>query len=107
MSTSSRFVPNPGFESEIIRDPSMAESLLPLAEQAAAVAKGLAPVRLGHYRDSIEGVAGARDDGIVVGRVLSDDFKANWIEKGTGVPLPTKGLHVLRPAAESVLRSVS
>ena len=107
MSSSSTFVPNRGFESEIIRDPSMVETLLPLAEQAAAAARGLAPVRLGYYKRSIEGVAGKRYDGIYVGRVLATDFKANWIEKGTGGPLPTKGLHVLRRAAESVSGSVS
>jgi hypothetical protein len=104
---SSIFRANPGFESEIIRDSSMVEALLPLAEQAAAAARGLAPVRLGHYKRSIEGVAGQRDDGIYVGRVLATDFKAHWVEKGTGGPLPTKGLHVLRRAAESVVGSVS
>ena len=104
---SSIFRANPGFESEIIRDPSMVEALLPLAEQAADAARGLAPERLGYYKRSIEGVAGQRADGIYVGRVLATDFKANWIEKGTGGPLPTRGLHVLRRAAESVVGHVS
>ena len=100
------FVPNPGFETEIIRDPGLAESLLPIAEEVAAVAVGIAPERLGYYKRDIEAVAGPRDDGIVVGRVNANDFKSHWVEFGTGAPRPTKAHHVLRRAAESILGAV-
>ncbi len=99
------FFANPGFEDDMQRDEGIAQGLLPIAEQAAEYAKGVAPRRLAHYIRSIHAVAGIRPDGMAVARVVSDDFKANWIEKGTGPPIPTEPHAPLRTGAEQATGS--
>ena len=87
------------------RDEGIAKGLLPIAEAAAGYARERAPERLRKYIQSIEAVAGIRDDGKAVARVLSTDFKANWIENGTGPPIPTEPHHPLRTGAEQATGS--
>lgn len=56
------------------------------AEKVAATARDLAPVGEGDYRDSIHVEKGfsTTDDGMPVKRVISRDWKAHFIEYGTG-----------------------
>ena len=99
------FFANPNFEDDMQHDEGIAKGLLPIAESAAQLAKAAAPRRLSHYINSIHAVAGVRDDGMAVARVVSDDFKANWIEKGTGPPIPTEPHAPLRTGAEQATGS--
>lgn len=100
------FIKNQNFEKEMQRHPEVGKHLLPLANEAAARAKALAPVRLGHYKGSFKALAGKRHDGQVVARVANFDFKAHWIELGTGPPIPTPPMAVLRTAAEQTIGRV-
>lgn len=100
------FFPNFGLADEIESDPGVAEDMISLGERAADIAKGLAPRLSGDYADSIHVVTGINDDGKAVVRVLADDFKAGWIEKGTGPPGPTPAHAPLRTAVEQVVGQV-
>lgn len=100
------FVPDKDFADEYPRSDDAKKMLEPLAEEAAEAAYNLAPVKTGNYRDSIEGVVAVDDDGGWVGRVLADDFKAGWIEFGTGPPYPTKAHRTLALGVESVVGKV-
>lgn len=100
------FVPDPDFDDDVVRSEELIPGMMDAAVKAAEAAKDAAPVRLEHYKKSIRGVAGHRQDGIVVGRVLSDDFKAVWIENGTGPPAPTPAYAPLRRGAEQVIGNI-
>ncbi len=97
------FIPNLGMADELESDPDVAAGLLPLAEQAAEVAAKAAPRLEPAYANSIHAVAGINEEGKAVARVVADDFKAGWIEKGTGPPGPTQAHHTLQGAVESVV----
>lgn len=76
-----RFVPDPTFEHDLVRSPQVGEVLQPLTAQTAARAKELT-----RYRSIAAGIGaavGARSDGVLVGRVVGDDFKTGWAEFGT------------------------
>lgn len=100
------FIPNPGFAKEYARSDTPDEMLQDLADRTAARARQDAPRRSGNYRDSIKGIVGPDETGVHVGRVLATDFKAHWIEAGTGQPLPTPAFHTLARAAEAVVGKV-
>lgn len=72
------FIPNPNFADEIQRQPEFKAGLAERAVVVRDVAKSIAPVESGAYRDSIQ-VKG------VGGRIYltATDFKAWWIEYGT------------------------
>lgn len=96
------FIPNPSFADDYLRSDASLPMLQDLADEAAAVARTLAPVREGDYRDSIEGLSGFNDDGIASGRLVATDWKAHWIEAGTGQPGPTPPYRVLGRAVEAI-----
>ena len=97
-----RFVPNPTFAAKLLRSPQMEGPMLEIAQRVQAEAVRIAPTRLDVYRRSLRALSGRRGDGVVVGRVLSDDFKAMWIEFGTSMPGPTEEFAPLRRALERV-----
>lgn len=106
MPVSKTFIANRSFKNEYPRSDEPDEMLEQLAAATTAVARGAAPRRTGAYAESIFGVVGARGDGVHVGRVLATDFKAHWIEAGTGPPLPTAAHHTLEKAVEQVVGKV-
>lgn len=100
------FVPNRGFAKDYETSDEGEPMLADLAERAAGQARNDAPERTGNYRASIEGITGFDEAGIMVGRVVASDFKAHWIEAGTGPPLPTPPRRVLAGAVEKVVGKV-
>jgi hypothetical protein len=104
---SDRFEYRRQVERELAAGTAMADRLARLAERAAEAARGHAPERTGHYVDSIQASSGVidTDDGpTAVGRVLSDDFKAAWIEFGT---VDTPVFAPLRKGTEQIGLSVT
>lgn len=79
------FHPNVQLGRDIRQQGTMDEELRQLAELAALGAKEIA-VRVafdqGDYFQSIHGGLGTNRNGLTVGRVSADDFKAHWIESG-------------------------
>jgi hypothetical protein len=79
---------NPLLTKELGLSPEMAVMMDLKAEAAAAEARAIAPVGQdpdpdpGEFRDSIEGSVGEKD-GVIVGRVSSDDPAAPYIIFGT------------------------
>lgn len=95
------FVPNPGFEHELLASPALAHDLLePLVAEGAEGAKRHAPVRLGHLRDSVKGIVGIEHERYI-GRILDTDFKAHWWE--FGYRSHPHGHPYLRPAVAELL----
>ncbi len=92
-----QFIPNPAVGQEVAVTPEMAAALLGIAEVAVEVAKSVAPVATGAYRDSIhaEGEIGKAT-------IIADDEKAKWIEFGTGEPGPTPAFAPLRRGADVI-----
>ena len=78
----SKFVPSVTGIAALGRTTQMAALLKARAEVAASAARSVAPVRTGHYKDSIETSTGV-SRGTAAAYVLSKDFKALWIEFGT------------------------
>lgn len=76
-----RFIPDPGFEDELVRSNGVGEVLQPLTAQTAARAKE--NTRYRSIAAGIGAVVGPRPDGVMVGRVVGDDFKTGWAEFGT------------------------
>lgn len=89
-----RFVYRPEVEAELLRDPAMGRAMLLEAERVAQAARSNAPVRTGAYRDSIKAEP-FTEGGVHKARVNAYDFKAWWIEFGTGHPGPTPAFAVL------------
>lgn len=84
----------PGYQLILARNPAVRVELRARAETAARIAKGLAPVLTGAYRDSI-GV----EEGALGPELVATDFKAGWIEFGT---VKTRAFAPLRTAARKV-----
>lgn len=83
---------------------AMRKALYGRAKTAAEVARYLAAaeaIDTGAYANSIDGTAGI-EDGEALGRLFARDFKANWIEFGTGEPYPTAAHAILRRALEAI-----
>ncbi len=79
----SRFTPNPRFEDELKRSVAHRVRMREAAERGADASRAAAPVRTGHYRDSI------RVEPTPTGaRVVSDDPAANVIEWGSVNNIP-------------------
>lgn len=78
--------------------PTVGEAMLLKAEEAAEVAKKLAPVDTGAYRDGIEASA-ENIEGMRGARVKATDWKSALVEFGTAL-WPAHA--TLRRAAESV-----
>lgn len=95
-----KFVPNPAVGVELRADPLLLAVMKTKAEAAANAAKAVAPVgATGDYAASI-GVGEAEYGGFPVATVEATDFKARWIEFGTGQPGPTPAFAPLRRGAE-------
>lgn len=90
------FVPN---KDVTFDNPESVEAMQEAAESILAIAHDLAPRRLEVYANSLTASSGV-EDGVATGRVASSDFKAPWIEKGTGAPFPTPAFSPLRRAVE-------
>lgn len=86
---------NPALSAEFHRSSGGQKALLEAAEAIAENARGLAPVRTGDYRDSITVEQDRKGT-----RVVAADFKAGWIEFGTGGDTPTPAHAPLRKGAE-------
>ena len=95
-----RFTYNRAVEVELANTPAIAAHLLGQATEAATAAKALAPVDDADYRDSIRAEVGKELRGYQA-RVNAYDFKAHWIEFGTGAPFPTRAYAPLRRGAET------
>lgn len=87
-------------EKEILLDPRLAAHLLMLAEKAARFAQQTAPVgdpiqdkHSGEYRDSIKAeLHKGSGTHLLSARVVAEDFKAVWVEKGS---IHNKAYHTL------------
>lgn len=71
------------------------------AKEVQKAAKSFAPVRTGRYAASIQVEKRPDVDGLPVRRVVAKDFKAHWIEFGTGEPGPTKAFAPMEKAANA------
>ncbi len=91
------FVPNPLFEEEFSHEASVIAGMLVKAEEAATLAKAFAPINESDYRDSIGAIIFAGD-----AYLQASDFKAWWIEYGTGQPFPTPIFAPLRRAVVGI-----
>lgn len=98
MSTKVRIDMVPGYRQILNAEPGVKLVLRARAEAAAQIAKGIAPVQTGKYRDSI----GVEQDLTGISLVATD-FKANWIEKGT---IHMRAFAPLRTAARKVASRV-
>jgi len=97
-----RFKKQRNVEKEISRGHHMAILLKAKVEPAERIAKAMAPVKTGHYRDGIKGEVdfdvggnevseeGFAEPGTLVGRLNAYDFKSHWIEFGTNPGAPTQ-----------------
>lgn len=92
-----KFIPNPACERLLAVEPEMLVAMHHKAEETAKIAKSIAPVLSGDYRDGIQADSGF-EHGRATGRVNGMDFKSHWIEFGTQFQ---PAFAVLRRAAES------
>ena len=85
-----------GLDADVLNVVAKGDTTLVMAEKVAALARAIAPVSTGRYRDGIvaqKTIGGAR--------VLASDQKSTWIE--FGIPSRNHEAHfVLRRAAEAV-----
>ena len=85
-----------GLDADVLNVVAKGDTTLVMAEKVAALARAIAPVNTGQYRDGIvaqKTIGGAR--------VLASDQKSTWIE--FGIPSRNHEAHfVLRRAAEAV-----
>lgn len=93
-----KFVKNPVVEEQLERTEDMLGALTSRASTVVPIAKALAPVKTGDYRDGIQLTPGFLEDGRAVARLNAMDFKSGWIEFGT-IRIPAHA--VLRRAAEA------
>ncbi len=82
--------------SELAHQTAIHEALMTGAKASADEAQAVAPVKTGAYAASI----GVTNDGDGV-RLVATDWKANWIEFGTGAPSPTPAFAPLRRGCEA------
>lgn len=94
-----RFVPNPFAPKQISRSSGVKSELAERAEDIASNARSIAPVRSGDYAASIRTQETTIGEDVAV-LVLSDDWKAAFIEFGTGPVAPTLAYAPLRRGAE-------
>lgn len=87
---------------QLANHPDLGAELARLSSGVAEEVKRVSPFDEGDYVNSI-GSTVLQDEGVLKGIVFSDDFKALFIEFGTGDPGPTpafaplrKGLDMLR-----------
>jgi hypothetical protein len=95
--TTTVFVP----DDEFARSTDMQDILYGKAEDAVEIAKSIAPVVTGAYRDSIHPERGAEGP-VAVAYVVASDYKAIWIEFGTEDPVPTPAFAVLRRSIDGI-----
>jgi hypothetical protein len=94
------------FEAELQADPQYHRALREKAEEAAKIARLIAPHRTGDYMRSIHVREG--EEGI---ELAADDYKAWWIEHGTreqrdlGVITPGKGTPAFAPLRRAIRRA--
>ena len=93
-----KFVPNPLAAKLLGRTPEMQGFLKLKADAAVEVAKGLAPVESGDYKDGIESHTGTYD-GSAAASIAGHDYKTLWIELGTS---ERSAEAVLRRSVEAV-----
>lgn len=72
---------SPSFFAELAAEKLLQAAAVSELERAADAARAAAPVDAGDYRDSIR--VEPVEDGDTIGRIVSDDYKAHWIEWGT------------------------
>jgi hypothetical protein len=98
MSTQVKIKPGRVLYGELHADVDFVMGLERVADDVASTARSLAPVETGDYRASIDvDVATFGEQQFV--RVWATDFKAAWIEFGTGGDAPTYAYSPLRRAA--------
>lgn len=105
------FAPNWDLGRDLRQQGVLDDELRNLADLAALGAKEIA-VReafdTGDYYESIHGGLGENRNGLTVGRVSADDFKADWLERGythsSGKRIP--GKNILRRGARRAGLSV-
>lgn len=89
-----RYVPQPGFERNLAREPEALAMLRHVAEDSAAAVRAATPVDEGDLFESIEADAGIDIDGIGKGRVNAggpdhpEAFHAGLVEFGTSTTPP-------------------
>lgn len=81
-STTTRFVPNPNLERELMRATFLEAPLKATADRVAAGARDIAPVDEGDYMRGITTYSGA-DGKSVLARVVGTDWKSGLIELAT------------------------
>ena len=85
-----------GLDADVLNLVAKGDTALVMAEKVAALAKAIAPVETGRYRDGIKA-----EKTELGARVIATDQKSTWIEFG----IPSRnheGQFVLRRAAEAV-----
>jgi hypothetical protein len=87
-----KFVPNPLGTKLLARTPEMQAFMKLKADAAVEVAKQLAPVESGDYKDGIQSHEGVYE-GKAAASIAGHDYKTLWIELGTS-----------EHAAEAILR---
>lgn len=93
-----KFVPNPLGSKLLARTPEMQGFMKLQADAAAEVARQIAPVQSGSYRDGIETHEGVFA-GMAAASLAGHDYKTLWIELGTS---QRSADAVLRRACEAV-----
>lgn len=76
------FKKDPGIEAMLRRSLEVEKALRLRAEAAASVAREIAPVDSGAYRDGIQAQSGIRGN-VATARVNARDWKSHFIEFGT------------------------
>lgn len=95
-----RFIPDRTGIAAIGRSEEVREQLEERAREAADRARRIAPALSGDYANSITAVSGVEGSSALA-RVIADDWKAVFIEFGTGPVAPTPAFAPLRRGAEA------
>lgn len=96
-----RFVPRPQAEIELKSARQAAVALLEIAEAAAAVGRETEHRKSGDYARAMKAKVHMSPIGWQ-GIFYNTDYKANWLERGTGPPVPTPPYHIMYKAALAV-----
>lgn len=86
-------------ERQIRRAAEVRQAADRVADEAVVYAKSIAPVDTGDYAASIGKRKLPPVNGMPRRRVIATDFKAHWIEYGTGEPYPTEEAAVFQKTA--------